>query len=249
MDKRMSFNYKLGLRDPQPDSRLVPLKAHLSSSLPAVPDSVLGCTEVGSWPMLKNDSVGDCAIAEIGHAVQFWTRMGPQKIMTDDEALSAYSAITGYDPADPTSDHGAVPEEVLNYWVNSGIQIQGEVDHLGGYAMIDPSIENIINAIAWTGIVYAGVRLPQSAEEQFYYGVPWVNIGGPLAGGHAVPLVGYNSTYLYTVTWGRLQAMTYDWWTTYGMMSYGLLSKDYTDPRLGVDWDSLKANMDLIKKL
>lgn len=246
--------YKLGLKPSNPDSCLIHLKAISNPDATVLtPQTRLGFTEVGSWPMLGNDKIGDCLIAEAAHIVQFWSRMGPMRIMSDAEAITNYTAMSGYDPEAPLvngqnpTDTGIVPEDGLNHWVQNGIEIQGKTDQLTGYAAIGVSLQETLEALNLVGIIFAGVNLPSSAIPLLEAGKPWTpQPNDSIEGGHAIPIVGVNGDWLFTVTWGRVWALSTDWWTQYVMCSYALLSKDYTDPRLGVDWNSLKKNMALL---
>ena len=53
--------------------------------------------------MLANDTIGDCVIAMMLHSIEdFHLDAGtPVPAFTDADAISIYSAITGYVPGDP----------------------------------------------------------------------------------------------------------------------------------------------------
>ena len=61
-----------------------------------------------------------------------------------------------------------------------------------------------------------GLNLPKSAEQQTAAGavwsVPWFS---PIAGGHEVPILAYTPDLLLCVTWGQLQAMTWEFVAKY----------------------------------
>ena len=52
-----------------------------------------------------------------------WTANAAQKLLTpsDQQIVSAGSAITGYNTATGANDNGAVEIDVLNYWRQTGI--------------------------------------------------------------------------------------------------------------------------------
>ena len=60
------------------------------------------------WGMLANDQIGDCVIAMMLHSIEdFHLDDGtPVPAFTEQDAISAYSAITGYVPGDPSTDRG-----------------------------------------------------------------------------------------------------------------------------------------------
>jgi hypothetical protein len=57
--------------------------------------------------MLGNDTVGDCVLAGGGHETMLWNREAGKTVpFTAANSIKDYSAITGYAPADPSSDKG-----------------------------------------------------------------------------------------------------------------------------------------------
>ncbi len=82
---------------------------------------------------------------------------------------------------------------------------------------------------------YIGVQLPISAQAQTQNHQPWsVPPGGTTGdgkpgswGGHAVPVVAYDSRGVTVVTWGALQMMTWSFWEAYCDEAYAILSTDY----------------------
>jgi hypothetical protein len=64
-----------------------------------------------------NDSLGDCVIADIAHVVGVFTGgAGPEPfIYTRDQIITIYSAIGGYNPADPSTDQRCDEQTALNY--------------------------------------------------------------------------------------------------------------------------------------
>ena len=77
---------------------------------------------------------------------------------------------------------------------------------------------------------YIGLQLPLSAQNQV--GSEWAVTTGQDAlagswGGHCVPLSGYDQNTLWCVTWGKLQAMTWQFLTTYCDEAFVLLATDW----------------------
>lgn len=71
--------------------------------------------------MLGNDQVGDCVIAAMLHYVMAArASVGNPVTFTTQQALDLYSAITGYDPADPSTDQGTAWTDALAYWQMTG---------------------------------------------------------------------------------------------------------------------------------
>lgn len=183
----------------------------------------------GAWGMLANDHVGDCTIAGVGHAIATWRSFTPPfTLMTDKEAIAAYTAITGYTPSNPATDQGAIITDVLNYWHNTGIVCGGKLDKLTGYKGIDPKDHNMITAaVAGDGIVMCGVILH---EAQMQGEGPWSTFTGPEEGGHCVVINQVTKLGPVCVTWGALMPITWEWWDACCEEAYGLLSPDWVHP-------------------
>ena len=151
---------------------------------------------------------------------------------TDKQIVAAYSAITGYNPTTGANDNGAVEIDVLNYWRQTGI-----AGHkIGAYVALEPSNHNhVMDSVYIFEGCYIGVQLPISAQAQVQNHQPWsVPPGGPTGdgkpgswGGHAVPVVAYDSRGVTVVTWGALQVMTWSFWEAYCDEAYAILSNDY----------------------
>ena len=71
----------------------------------------------------------------------------------------------------------------------------------------------------------------EQCADQFAAGQPSTLVSGrqqqSIEDGHAVPLLGYNEQYLYTVTWRATQPMAWDWRSTYGNEAWGFLSEEF----------------------
>lgn len=198
-----------------------------------IPNNIDWGHNIAFWPVLGNDKLSDCTIAGALHQVQLWTaNAGVEQIPDLDCAIAAYAHATGYDPATGANDNGAVELDILKYWMITGMPISdnGALDRLDGFAVIDAAdIASISSAIYTFGTVYAGVELPVTADSEFEAGLPWADCTGAVGGlgGHMVPLIGLTPTGPLCVSWGRKQAMTWDWWRKYGVESYAVLSRDW----------------------
>jgi hypothetical protein len=180
------------------------------------------------FAMLGNNQYGDCVEAGYAHQVQIWKdRAGGAFVPTDAEALGAYTAITGFNPSDPNTDKGTDMLTAVGYWKSTGMAGQ----MITAYATLNPQAPaEISESIAWYGGAYIGVQLPLSAQDQV--GKQWTVTTGPNAvagswGGHCIPLCGYDQDQLWCVTWGALQAMTWQFFTTYCDEAFVLLATDW----------------------
>jgi hypothetical protein len=174
------------------------------------------------------------------HQVQLWTTYSSIEETPDDvSATQDYSDATGFVPGPPAlNDNGTNITAFLQRWMTVGIEIeQGQPLHkLYGYAAIQPSdIDNVKLAVDLFGGCMVGVNLPLSAKTETEAGMPWaLTTDAPGGwGGHCPLLVRYDADpdkYVWCVTWGGLQALTWDWWKAYGFEAYALLSTSWIKP-------------------
>lgn len=243
---------KLGRKPASFDSRTLKLTTY-APSLPPAPLMKNWGTVESDWGMMVNDKLGDCTIASAGHIVLMDTAArGNAVIIPDSEIVKAYSAVSGYDPVSGANDDGAVELRVLNYWRQTGI---------GGhkilaYVSIPPRNTALLRqAIYLFGSVYAGVNLPISAQNQGIWRPTGVGEGDSAPGswgGHAVPLVGYDTASFACVTWGDVKWLTEPWWNLYGDEAYAVISEDWSAPAglapNSFNLDQLKADLAAITK-
>jgi len=244
----MAFSYgKLDPHAPETHPRVL-LRDYLGYE--AIPPVVDWASRVALWPMYLNDRLGDCTCAAIGHMIQAWTAYGKGTIVTlpQDDVLSLYEAVAGYNPATGANDNGAVEQTVLQYVQTKGIgghtiRAFAQVNHT------DP-IE-MKRALDLFGSVYLGIQVPQSAETQFDAGQPWTYVAGQqIVGGHAVPLQKWDADYMYVVTWGKLQPMTGQFWGAYGDEAWVIITDDWLNAvgvsPTGLDLKGLLADFDAL---
>ena len=184
------------------------LSPHLRA-VAAPPASVDWFSEVLRWPMYLNDQIGDCTEAMVGHIIEntstYGMRSGIQ--ITDAFVLAAYERVSGYNPAEPSTDQGAVLQDVYSDWRKTGV---------GGhkatcFAQVDHGeIDEVRTAVERFGAVGLGITVTQDMMEDFDTDLPWRRADGEDLGGHAVPIVGYDEHWVYLVTWGKLQMMSWE---------------------------------------
>jgi hypothetical protein len=185
-------------------------RLHLSPHLTAVtpPPSVDWYSEVLRWPMYLNDQIGDCTEAMVGHIIEntstYGLRSGIQ--ITDTFVLAAYERVSGYFPGDPSTDQGAVLQDVYGDWRKTGV---------GGHKALcfaqvnHERLDEIKLAVEQFGAVGLGITVTDRMMADFDAGLPWRSAVGDVLGGHAVPIVGYDAEMVYVVTWGRVQPMAW----------------------------------------
>jgi hypothetical protein len=180
--------------------------------------------------MLGNDSVGDCVIAGSDHAIELWTAEGSKQAQfTDANALSDYSAITGYNPSDPSTDQGADIRTALQYMQTTGMIDANGVRHkIGAFLALDHTdFEEVLEAAYLFGDVKIGIQVPSSAQEQFSAGQPWTVVpGATIEGGHDVEIDGVDPDWIYVITWGAVQKMSREFFDTYCDEAWAILSEE-----------------------
>ncbi|MGB0034318.1 MAG: hypothetical protein WBP79_02450 [Candidatus Acidiferrales bacterium] len=221
---------RLGKQEARHDPRTFQFAKYLKpEALPAPPAKESWTKPVSTWPMMANDTIGDCTCAAAGHLIEEWTANASTLVVPPTaDIIAAYSAITGYNPADPSTDRGAVELDVLNYWRQTGIAGR----KIEAFVALEPqNTEHVKDGVMLFGAVYIGLALPISAQTQTVWSVPPGGATGQGApgswGGHAVPIVGYDHRTLTCVTWGKLLKMTWGFWHTYCDEAYAILSPDW----------------------
>lgn len=221
-----STTFRLGKLPAQPARPHLSLSAVLHERLAAPPASTDWQSNSITWPMYANDQIGDCTCAGVGHMVNQLTfyGTGTEVLPAESSVLGMYSAITGYNPADPNSDTGAYCQDVLAYWRKTGL----EGHKIVAYASLDVSnLTEIKQAIALFGTVYVGLNFPNTAMDQFNAGQPWdVVPGARIEGGHCVIVGAYGSGKLDLVTWGEETQMTEAFWKKYVDEAWVVLDAD-----------------------
>ncbi len=186
---------KYGKLEPRSDIRTLRLEKYLTAqALPEIPKTF----DLGSgvaWQMWLNNRIGDCTCASVAGWVALWTSLrGKQVTLTDQDVLTAYEAVSGYDPRTGLNDNGAVELDVLKLFATRGV---------GGHtceAYGDIGVQDLSMVVAAIWIcegLMAGSKLPAYCEQTNLWDGP-----GPIAGGHAFIVTGFDGTYFIAYTWG-----------------------------------------------
>lgn len=218
-------SYRFGKHPPKRDYRTLRFKSYLTPALAAPPPSVdtlarvyanLGTTDATKlFPMDGNDTLGDCTIAALAHAVTTYRGMVGKKkdIMAKPAVVKLYMHLTG------GVDSGLNELDVLNYWQSNVVA----GDKVLAYISIDPKDHtHVQQAIQLFGGVYLGFQVQQNCVQEFDAHQPWTP--GPLTtDGHAVFAVGYDQNVVTVLTWGNTQQGTWAWWDECVDEAYAIL--------------------------
>jgi hypothetical protein len=223
--------FKLGKKPAVYNKKMLHFEHYIKrESLPLIPAQFGHENAVTSWGMLGNDTVGDCVFAGADHETMLWTvEEGKPAHFTADNAISDYSAVTGYDSSNPRTDQGTNVQDAMDYRKSTGlIDAAGNRHKIGGYLALEPgNLRHVMEALYLFSAVAVGIEFPDSAMDQFNAMKPWAVVpGASVQGGHYVPLVA-NRGNLVVVTWGRLQQMTPQFYIKYADEAYAVLSLEF----------------------
>jgi len=179
---------------------------YAAGNLPTPPASV--AVPQLTWDMDGNDTYGDCGVAGIKHGFQAAAADSGQhdRNVTDKQVVDYYLKYTG------GQDEGVVLSDFLAYVKKNSFYGK----NVRAYAPVKvhdiPTLQFAIDAYDFA---YTGIAVTQAMMNAFDNGQPWdmSHVGGQVEGGHCIPLVGYDSNWLYAVTWGAIQKIAYSAWT------------------------------------
>ena len=232
---------RLGKRPHVADARDLQLAAY-TTALPPLPSTwgydgaSLGIPPDG-WGMLGNDRYGDCVWAGAAHEHMLDTRVtGSPATFTDTGVLDAYSAVTGFNPNDPSTDQGTDVRAALGYRRKTGIlDSTGRRHKIAAYLALDVDrlkggdFTQIDEAAYLFGQVGLGIQFPQSAMTQFNQRHEWSYVAGSqVEGGHYIPLVA-KRRHLEIITWGRVVACTQSFLEHYLDEAWAIITTDWFD--------------------
>lgn len=254
-----------GGRLPRDITRFAPRLEHYVSGplrvagLPPASGVIDRCSDVSDWQMALNDQLGDCTIAGACHMFAAMAVYGghPEPLFSDEEITTAYSAVSGYVPGDPSTDNGADMQTVLEYLKSTGMTDEsGKTHKVAGYAAFGNPCDEVLLAqvLDVFGSVYVGVNLPESAQMEFSDGEPWDwQPDSPIEGGHCIALqrrsVGGIGVLGY-ITWGAVQRTTRGFQRHYAEEAWCAVSEDFIqangDSIEGLDLQQLLSDLQYV---
>jgi hypothetical protein len=247
---------KLGKKAARFDPRTLRMSKYLTAAaLPSIGAEVSWYTKISTWPMYMNDTLGDCVPAAAGHTIEQWDFYSGngKPLPTNPQIISAYEAIGGYVPGNPSTDNGCDMLTAVKYWQKTGI-----AGHkIDAFVSVNPQDFNEVKAaIALFGNVYLGLQLPISAQGATSWTVPDGGVnsadGQPGSwGGHCVPIMAASPQSLTVITWGAPLKMSHNFMFDYADEAYALLSPDWINSQ-GVspgnfNLAALQADLALLK--
>ena len=238
--------FKFGCLPGHIPAGLKDLTFYCAGSLPQAPAKVdvpvvAAAADGTAWGVNGNDTHGDCGVAGYNHGCMAADAIlnYPETVSSDDAIIQYYLTYTG------GQDTGVVLADFLAY-----IRKTGFFGHtLEAYAPVGvhdiPAVQFTVNAFDFC---YTGITVTDAMMTAFERGEPWdtPQLGSAAAGGHCIPLVGYDSQFLYCVTWGKVQPITYPCWHYCSTEAWALIPGEFavenSDGR-GINLDALKADL------
>ena len=219
---------------PEAVAKVPKLARLLKAQLPAPPSacSWLAAASQGVSQMYGNDQYGCCVPAGDNHSRDvFDGNAGDPKVATTADVLAEYSAITGFDPNDPSSDQGTDPLQAFDYYVKTGFKVNG--DKLAGYVALDHinNWQEVLQSIyLFIGGVGLALDLPQEYVNRMMptgNGFVWDVAGPPDPSlGHWIVALGFDSNgNLIVSTWGFWGTITKAAVQKYAVAGYAYISQ------------------------
>jgi hypothetical protein len=204
--------------------------------------------------ILGNDQYGDCAEAgAFGMAQVQSNNADPSDpiVPTTAQALALYSAVTGFNAADPSTDQGTVLTDLLAYWQSTGFEMttrsgKSRLSKIVGWASLDISSFALLRWAAYTfGGSYLGIQCPQECEDDT---TNWNFAPGlPIAGGHCIVQAGEGSLGGKMRSWGMFIPASAGFMGAYVDEGYIVVSPEWLNAQnespVGLNLNSLVAAM------
>lgn len=222
---------KLGRKAVVTDTRTMRLSKYFTATLPSPPPSRDWTKGRKSWGVMLNDTLGDCTIAGLGHAVQVWTvNASREQTVPDSVVEMAYENWCGYDPSNPATDQGGIELNVLKDFKAQGFA----GNTLTAFAAVLPANrEHVKQAINLFVGLYIGLNvpayiMPPSGNVPRFWGVH-PELDNTIIGGHCVYVTGYDAGGVHFISWGENYSMRWDVWDAFVDEAYALISRDFIE--------------------
>ncbi len=241
------MEFKFGRLPAMIPAGLRELTFYAAGRLPAPPAKVqvpsVPVQEDGTaWGVLGNDEYGDCGPVGLDHlfmADALITAQDAESFPSRDDVVQYYLTYTG------GQDSGVVLSDFLRY-----VRANQFFSHqVAAYAPVSVSdVRTLHFAVNAYGGAYAGITVTEAMMTAFDAGRAWTlpDLFSPVAGGHCVPIVGYDNLHLYAVTWGRVQPVSYAAWHYIADEAWAVISGEFvaknSDGR-GISLDALNADL------
>jgi hypothetical protein len=195
--------------------------------------------------MFGNDQYGDCVWAGAGHETQIWSAEGGKPATFGvGGLLDAYSAVTGFNRNDPSTDQGTDMQAAASYRRKTGIlDVHGKRHKVGAYVALQPgNLNQLYAAMYLFGAVGIGIEFPAFAMDQFNARKPWdvQKSNAKIDGGHYIPGTARHGM-IDVITWGRVISMTEAFYKRYCDEAIAYLSPEILTGGVSLEGFNLAA--------
>lgn len=192
------------------------------------------------WGAMFNDSLLTCVEASFIHSIMHWTyaATGQMAPFVETDGRDLYSTLTGYVIGDPSTDHGTDDFVGFDYWMNTGIYDDDDVNHklLSLYRLPTGDVDTLAQAVYLCGAAYVGFNLSVAWEQTLLNSAIWDTIASPTMTGntHTVPVIGRSTNGNFiVVTFGGLVQLTPAGFRQFTTGSFAMVSEDWINPDTG----------------
>lgn len=231
---RLPGHVPVGLRE---------LPHYAAGPLPKPPASV-PVPAVSDWQCLGNDRYGDCGVAGLEHLLMADAANAgvAEGFPTEELAVDYYLEYTG------GQDTGVVLADFLAH-----VHAAGFYGHtVSAYAPVAVRDIPTLQFAVWAyDAAYCGIAVTEQMQADFQAGRPWTleSLDSPVVGGHCVPVVGYDSQFLYAVTWGRVQPVAYSAWHYLAEEAWAVITGELAHgDGHGLSLQALRADLARVKR-
>lgn len=181
------------------------------------------------WPEIRfgvygNSTFADCTLAAVADLEQIEERADTPLVAASKQASASDPFVATYLTMTDGSPTAGVPvTTVLDSWVQApinGLQITG-------YASVPTDRASIRAELAGGTPLYAWFYLPHPrGRRPTLPTAPWTARDAPVdpesAATHVGVIVGATSRYVDVETWGRLQKISWQWWSTWSLGAWSV---------------------------
>lgn len=177
----------------------------------------------GQPDALGNDEVGNCVPVAALRLMQLWA--GDGRKPTREQAMALLRAWGG------TPEAGTYTDEAFGLWGARGYQWSDQRQIVPRWALVEadglaPRLDHLKQAVHALGGVLAVFNMPASAMNTD----PWVANQGASQGAHCVPIVGYDLTAFYALSWGHVIPVGYAFLTSRLLQASAFVSNAWVRP-------------------
>jgi len=245
-------DFKLGRLPGQIPAGLRDLTHYAAGPLPKAPASV-AAPAVADWGLDGNgpdpsctvapEGVGDCGVAGLNHYfMSAAADTGEGESFPDaNQVVDYYMQYTG------GQDSGVVLSQFLAHARQNGF-LGHTVTAYAPVAVHD--VPTLAFAIDAYDAAYVGITVSQGMMDAAGGEGPWTwtleSLQGPELGGHCIILCGYDSAWLYGITWGQVVRIAYPAWHQMGDEAWALICGEEASAKAdghGISLVALQADL------